>query len=208
MDCDVLVTKNIEKIYNMDMHWKAIAWWHDVPIREHLKKWYFWINNYINAGVILFDTKKYNVKKINVKNIEEINKKYWNWINDSDQDYLNLIFKDDIFIYNQTMNYLIENKYFNKWLKDASIIHCLQKPYSKKDNIPQVLRDLYFSYLKKTKWKDYQLEWDKENITWKLYLFTIFFVKRFFWKKAQIYLQIILSKLRKWTEKCINFKKK
>lgn len=205
IDCDVLVTKDISKIYNMDMKWKAIAWWHDVPIREYLKKRYFWINNYINAWVLLFDAKEYAVNKINASTVNKLNDLYWKYINDSDQDYLNLIFRDDIIIYDETMNYIIENKFFNKWLKNASILHCLQKPYKKWDDVPKSIRNTYFSYLKKTKWDSYWLEWDRESATKKLYLFITFFVKRFMWKKAQIYCQIMISKIKNLIEKVLKF---
>lgn len=154
LDCDVLVMKDIMEIYNMDMHWKAIAAYYDMfPFRCKYK--IFWINNYINAWVLLFDLRKYDMGKINVKKMEEINCKYSKYFHGSDQDKINIIFKDDIFVGEQEMNYLITNKFFTKRLGNAKIVHCLQKPYVQNSNCPQKIVDLYSYYLSRTKWKWY-----------------------------------------------------
>lgn len=154
MDCDVLVTWDIANIYNMDMHWKAIAGYLDCfPFR--CKKKVFNLKNYINSWVLLFDAKRYNEKKINVKKMEEINKKYSKYFQWWDQDKANIIFKDDIFVYDKSMNYQIIGKYFNKNLSKAIIVHCLQKPYIKYTCLPSKIINLYYYYLNQTKWKWY-----------------------------------------------------
>lgn len=154
LDCDVLVMDDISEIYNMDMHGKSIAGYYDIrPFR--CKNKIFWIDNYINAGVLLFDAKKYDVKKINVDIMKEINEKYAQYFHWSDQDKVNIIFKDDIYVYNQSMNYQITSKFFNVWLDKAKIIHCLSKPYIQYNNVPKNLINLYYKYLDKTIWKWY-----------------------------------------------------
>lgn len=155
MDCDVLVNWDISEIYNMDMKWKAIAWYLDMfPFR--CKDKIFWVNNYINSWVLLFDTKKYDMWKISVKNMEYINKKYSKYFHWSDQDKINLIFKDDIVLWKKEMNYQITSKWFNKWLKNAKIIHCLLKPYVQYSLCPKILVNVYNSYLNLTKRKWFQ----------------------------------------------------
>lgn len=155
IDCDVLIMWDISRIYNMDMHWKAISWYYDMlPYRC---KWeIFWTKNYINAWVLLFDAKKYDMKKIDVKSMEEINKKYSEFFHWSDQDKINIIFKDDIYVWEEEMDYLITNKYFTRWLKNAKIVHCLNKPYIQYSSIPKKLVKLYYKYLDMTKWKWYE----------------------------------------------------
>lgn len=159
IDCDVLVMGDLSEIYNMNMHGKAIAGYLDCfPYR--CKNVVFHLKNYINSWVLLFDVKKYDVKKINVNNMEEINKKYSEYFLWWDQDKANIIFKDDIFVYNESMNYQLVGKYFNKWLSDAKIIHCLQKPYIciQRSNLPRKVIKLYNHYLSLTKWSWYPVK--------------------------------------------------
>lgn len=158
LDCDVLVTKDIAEIYNMEMNWKAIMWYYDIPMTRFISEKYFNLNQYINAWVLLIDVKKFSKYKFTEDLIVNINKRYWIHIDNSDQDYLNIIFKDDIFIYKKSFNYLVASKFFNKWLDDAKIIHCLSKPYVQYSNIPQKLVDLYYKYLNMTKRKWYPEE--------------------------------------------------
>ena len=165
IDCDVLVRKDISEIYNMDMNWKAIVGYYDCSTFL-FKNRIYWTNNYINSWVLLFNTKKYDMSKINVKKMKEINEKYSIYFNWNDQDKINVIFKDDIFVWNCTMNYLITNKYFTKWLNEAKIVHCLEKPYIQYSNIPQKLINIYNSYLNKTKWKWFPI---KKDTHWYIY---------------------------------------
>lgn len=161
IDCDVLINGDLDEIYNIDMDSKSIVWYYDIPLCENLKKNYFKVGVYINSWVLLFDVNRYDFSKINIENIENINTEYWKHINNWDQDYLNIIFKDDIKIWEKWMNYQITSKFFNKWLKEASIIHCLSKPYVEYSNCPKWIIDLYYHYLSLTKRKDYPV--DKVN---------------------------------------------
>ncbi len=154
MDCDVLVTGDISTIYNMDMHGKAIAGYLDCfPFR--CKNKLFHIKNYINSWVLLFDARKYDVHKVNVNKMQEINKKFSKYFHWWDQDKANIIFQDDVYVYKRCMNYQITSKFFNVWLDDAEIVHCLNKPYIQYSNIPKKLIKLYYHYLDMTKWKWY-----------------------------------------------------
>ncbi len=155
IDCDILVVKDIYDIYTMNMWWKAIAWYYDA--REW--QWdFFNTKNYINSWVMLFDIKKYDTKKINPTKMQEVNIKYSKYFTGSDQDKINVIFKDDIHIWPSKMNYQITSKYFNKWILKASIIHCIWKPYIKYWLIPDKYTTLYNNYLNLTKWKWFPME--------------------------------------------------
>ena len=154
IDCDVLIMKDLKWIYNVDMKWKAIAWYYDLfPFR--CKNKIFWIKEYINAGAVLIDFKNYNVKKINSTKMVEINEKYSKYFQWNDQDKINIIFDGDKYIYKKWINYQITNKYFTKWLDDAEIVHSLKKPYVQYANIPKKLVNLYNKYLDLTKWRGY-----------------------------------------------------
>ncbi len=154
MDCDVLVMKDISEIYNMDMHWNAIAGYYDVwPFR--CKNKLFHTKYYINSWVLLFDASKYDVHKINISKMQEINEKYSCYFHWWDQDKCNIIFKDDIYLYKRWMNYQVTGNYFNAWIDDAEIIHCLDKPYKQYNNVPKKLVNLYYHYLSKTKREGY-----------------------------------------------------
>lgn len=154
LDCDILVMKDISEIYNMDMKWKAIAGYLDIIIL-HYKNKAFWLKNYINSWVLLFDVKNYDMGKINADRMKEINEKYWKYFDWCDQDKINLIFKDDIIVGKEWMNYQIRNEYFTAWVDKAEIIHCLQKPYVKNSSLPKKFIKLYNHYLSLTKWKWY-----------------------------------------------------
>ena len=199
MDCDVLVTKDISNIYNMDMKWKAIAWWHDTIFSCYKNK-IFWLKNYVNAGVLLFNANKYDMKKINLETINKLNNKLWKYIYDSDQDYLNLIFEDDILIYEQWMNYLIENKYINLWINRAEIVHCLEKPYVQYSSIPKRFINLYNKYLRQTKrkWYPYQKakHWLVKHIFNCFYLFISHLLKTILPQKIMKTLIFFIRKLR------------
>ena len=77
IDCDVLVTKDIDHIYNMDMKWKAIAGYYDIYLTRYVSEQNFETKNYINAWVILIDTEKFMEHKIDKANIEKINAKHY-----------------------------------------------------------------------------------------------------------------------------------
>ena len=158
LDCDVLIKNDISEIYNMDMRWKAIAWYYDIDMIRFISEYNFDSKQFINAWVLLIDVKKFSKYKITEKLIENINNKYGKYQYSSDQDYINIIFKDDIYVYKKSMNYLITSKFFNAWLSDAKIVHCLNKPYVQYRNIPKNLVKLYNNLLNLTKWKWYPEE--------------------------------------------------
>ncbi len=213
MDCDVLVTKDIEDIYKMDMKWKAIAGYYEPEQARYLKKHYFGVDNYVNAWVLLFDAKRYNVSKINTRDIRELNRLYWKWIDDSDQDYLNLIFSHDIFVKDRWMNFILERPFCNPWYKNATILHCLAKPYTQYAFCPKDVVALYESYLQKTKWKNFPKE-KPNRLLWYVILvvYRVIFLllRKIFWVKGcsmRFYLLLRGVKVKSKISSLINSKK-
>lgn len=154
LDCDTLVRKDIRALYERDMWNNIIVGSRDTQWMEYLKKKTLWLKHYINAWVLLIDIQKY--KKIDLKkNIQYINKYYKDVLKNDDQDYINLIFQDAIQIYpSNKMNCMIDRKYFIRY-RDATILHLTNKAYLLSMPIPKEIRNLYFSYLNKTTFKDY-----------------------------------------------------
>lgn len=185
MDCDVIVMKDISNIYNMDMHWKAIAWYKDIVVFNYKNK-AFNLKTYINSWVLLFDLKKYDLSKINVENMVNINQKYSQYFNWCDQDKINLLFNDDILIGKQWMNYQIRNKFSTIWINDAEIIHCLEKPYVQYSSIPLQIKNIYFQYLNLTKWKWYPDQkakyWYLKHLYITAYKFCYALLIKLFWE--------------------------
>jgi len=184
MDCDVIINKDIANFYNMDMQWKAIVGYYDNEIIRYEKR-ILGTNHYINAGVLLFDVKSFLKTPLKKEKIEEVNDTYSQWLDDSDQDYINIIFKNDILVYNRKINYLIEKPFFNPWINNATIYHCLAKPYIKYSCCPKRIEYLYYHYLHNTKWSDYPKI--NRSIFW--YFYDIIYwvilelVKKLFWIK-------------------------
>ncbi len=139
------------------------------------------MKNYINAWVLLVDVEKY--RKVDLyEEIKKVNKIYG--IPDAnDQDYINLIFKDNIKIDN-TLQWLLVNKWINN-LEKYFIFHTIKNP-----NMwgywfcPKKIENLFNTYLQKTRWKTYI--WWERKITVKQYVSYIydtilFFLVHFSW---------------------------
>ena len=200
VDCDVLFQKDISDIYFMNMKWKTIVWYYDVmyPISYKSKK--FWIKNYINSWVLLIDAKKYDISKVNANKMQEINEKYWEYFTGADEEKMNLIFKDEILIWNKLMNYQITSKYFSAWIDDAIIVHCIEKPNVQYASIPKKFVKIYYNYLNLTKRKKFP---EKKADYWYL-KYTYNCLSNFFihllpivlWKRISREIIIFLVKLK------------
>ena len=187
LDCDTIVTKDLSKFYNMDMKWKIIAGAGDPFIHE---KMILDTDHYINAWVLLIDVKGYDRQPITTKKIKIINNKYGECLSDADQDYLNLLFKDDILICEKWVNYFVVRPFLCFWLSSASILHCLAKPYLKYSLCPKDIINLYYRYLNKTKWKWFPKSTDKTIRKYILDIIGLFLalcIDKIFWPKWVIW---------------------
>lgn len=183
MDCDVLVMKDISELYNMDMYWKSIAACNDTrPYYSEKHRKEFWLKQYINSGVLLFDVKKYELTKISIKKMKEINERYSQYFRGRDQDKINIIFENDFFVTDKEwFNYQISNKRFNFWIKNAEIVHCTQKAYVEYGCIPTRYKKLYNKYLNMSKRKWYPEKKYNYGYLHHLYDFSYFFFFSLFW---------------------------
>lgn len=191
LDCDTIVNKNLSKIYNSDFEWNTFIWSLEYPVVNYWRKKKYSLGNYINAWVLLIDAEKY--KKIDLyKEIQNVNSVYW--IPDAnDQDYINLIFKNEIKIDN-TLQVLLVNRWITN-LENYYVFHTIKNP-----NVwwywfcPPKIEELFDEYLKKTKWKSYI--WWKRKMTIKWYIsyiydsflfFIVHFWHKFFGVKFAFY---------------------
>jgi lipopolysaccharide biosynthesis glycosyltransferase len=183
LDCDTIIVKDLSWFYNMDMEWKAIVGVCDPFIYE---KRILDTNHYINAWVLLIDANKYGKQPVTEGKIKSINNRYWKYLSNADQDYLNILFKDDILVCEIWFNYFVVRPFLCLWLENASILHCLAKPYLKYSLCPKHVIKLYYSYLNKTKWKWFPKSTDKS--LWKyifdiIGLFLALCIEKIFWPK-------------------------
>jgi lipopolysaccharide biosynthesis glycosyltransferase len=197
LDCDIIVNKDISDFYYMDMKWKTIIWNNELDIIKYYKDKYFWLNNYLNAWVLLFDVNKFKKHPINLDEIKETSKKFDKYLDDSDQDYLNIIYKNEIWIYPWAINYLCVKPFFNKKLKSALILHCLAKPHVKYSTAPKYVIDKYYFYLNQTKRKWFPKN-DRSIMFYFYATFSRFMIDccRFvFWARWWFYMQNLFKKL-------------
>lgn len=155
IDCDTLINVDLANIYNIEMEWNIVVWGEDVGWMRYWKKKTLWINNYINAGVLLIDIDKFNAIDFK-KEINAANMKYYTNIQSDDQDYLNIILQWKIKIHDYRINCIINRQFFLNF-KDVYIIHLTNKPFIKFSRVPQSLKQKYNTYLQQTKWKNFTL---------------------------------------------------
>lgn len=154
LDCDIIVLDDIAKLYFEDIGNKTIGACIDFI--------YYYKQNYIfNSGVILFDCKKFEENKIREKCIDLIEKNNFKY---PDQDALNIVCKDDIFLLSVKYNYQISlsfsykfkqniSKFKNDFLDKPIIIHFSYntKPYK---NISSYYNKYFWKYAKNTPYFD------------------------------------------------------
>ncbi|MDO4218885.1 MAG: glycosyltransferase family 8 protein [Synergistaceae bacterium] len=162
LDCDILVTRDISDLWQIDLEGKAIGCvrdfdeWEKIetgrPITQRMAKsrHFFGIKQgeYFNSGVLLMDLdiirSHYNVAKDFVKFFN----KYGAWSLLADQDFLNYIFRNDKKLLDKSFN-ITQNLNLSKKEVCDKIFHTLlAKPYEiyTRENVD----DLYWHYLTKT----------------------------------------------------------
>ncbi len=132
LDIDLLVNDDIRKLYDID-----ISEYEYAAARDHYGKKFLY-EDYINAGVLLFNMKKIRETGLLVKARKMINEKH-------------MVFSDQSAIYNCTTKKLLLSQRFNdqKWLKKDTIIRHFCKtlkllPYPRTVNIkPWKVSDIH-----------------------------------------------------------------
>ncbi|MEF9933586.1 glycosyltransferase family 8 protein [Cetobacterium sp.] len=161
IDCDIIVEKPLENLYNSDFKGKSIITIPDgkKDQKSSLSRLGLSLSrNYFNAGVMVMDLEKIRENKKFIKTIEfSINPDRELQLNE--QDALNIIFEDDFTLENVTWNYTHGNSEENNLnMDDISLIHYTGsiKPWDCRSTTP--FKKNYWRYLNLTPWKGYSEE--------------------------------------------------
>lgn len=113
LDPDMIVNKSLEKLYHSHQP-KIISGVRDHCCEKYAKKYIkkiTWdiLENYINAGFLIINMKKWREKNIEEKMISKI-KKFWKDLKLLDQDLINIVLRDEMNILPQEWNYFYPAK--------------------------------------------------------------------------------------------------
>ena len=161
LDCDLLVFKDLDELYNTDFDDNyAVAvrdrWANSFQIESQMKK--FGIDNYFNAGVMLLNLEKMRADSIQDKCLEYIktNSKDIMFL---EQCVFNKIFANNVKFVDKTFNFQYKLKHSEEVYKDfynkngcPHIIHFVgyEKPFG---GFAHPFENKYFAFLKKTPFK-------------------------------------------------------
>ena len=167
LDCDLVVTGDIEDLWNEDVGENYIGAVPDIIGRENIIRLELKGKKYFNAGVLLMNLARMRADNIQEKLIQcTLDKEdilLW-----QDQDVINMVMEDKIkvldlawnfqFFYNGSkMDFLPKD--FEKARKNLKIIHYIggAKPWNYYSNRPYAQE--YFKYLKLTPWKNFRYKY-------------------------------------------------
>lgn len=156
LDCDLIVTKSLSELYSIDIQNSYIAGVKDILFIDNTKRLH--INNYINAGVMLFNLKFCRENNFTKKCFKYV-KSNFDKIVYNDQDVINVISNKNISYLDlrwnaQSCEY--KGSYDGGWNKLAQksfIIHFIsdKKPWVPGNRHP--FKKLFYKYLLITPWK-------------------------------------------------------
>ena len=104
LDCDIIITKSLEELWNLDMHGKTIA-----ALKDAFSKWYrmnidLKPNDIMfNSGVMLIDLDKWKDQKVEEKLMKFISDKKGK-IQQGDQGALNAVLTNDTYCFDPRFN--------------------------------------------------------------------------------------------------------
>lgn len=95
LDCDIVVLKDLQTLYEIDLKNSPLAAVED-PLSKEVLRTYFYpgLKKYFNAGVLLINPQAWRELNIKEKAVEFI-KKYYLELKSADQDVLNCLFIDN-----------------------------------------------------------------------------------------------------------------
>lgn len=161
LDCDIVVLKPLEKLYEMDLNGKSIGVVLDgkKDQKSSLQRLNLSLDRtYFNAGVMVMDLKKLRENSKFLKTIDyclspdrelQLN----------EQDALNIMFENDYMINDVIWNYTHGNSEENNCLEsEIGIVHFTGdvKPWDCRSYSPY--KHLYWRYLNETPWKGFEEE--------------------------------------------------
>ena len=159
MDVDMIVNDDISKLWNTDLKGFTIAAIIDVRIRQfgnsHAVENYRELGfapetKYFNTGLILMNTLQWRKDDLTPKIFQciEENRKFANY---PDQYGLNVIFANNWLQIDTKWSWSAE-----EWNPDASLIHFIwRKPIYKTYMFDKRYQDMFYQYLRLTKWVDF-----------------------------------------------------
>lgn len=161
LDCDIIVLKPLEELYNMDLNEKSIGVILDgqKDQKSSLSRLNLSLNRtYFNAGVMVMDLKRLRENSKFLKTIDYcLNPDCELQLNE--QDALNIIFENDYMINDIVWNYTHGNSEENSYSeKDIGIVHFTGdiKPWDCRSYSPY--KYLYWRYLNETPWSGFEEE--------------------------------------------------
>lgn len=149
LDCDMVVNSSLKDLFESNLHNNVIGGSLDARVK-HKRKWKN--SNYINAGMILFDLRKFREENIEDVFIE-YTKSHIDSIDTGDQDIINFALKDRIEILPDKWNVQVSGfASRSSFMKLPNIIHYISadKPWIFGSCI--FFKELYFKYLQLTPW--------------------------------------------------------
>lgn len=168
LDCDLIVLKPLEELYNMNLDGKSIGVVPDGKKDQESSLKRLGLDServYFNAGVMVMDLERLRENK-KFEKAMEFCKNPDRELKLNEQDALNIIFEGDFKTNDIIWNYTHGNSEENyKKLDEIGIIHYTGdiKPWDARSL--SKYRKLYWKYLKKTPWYSYKEEnWSIENI--------------------------------------------
>lgn len=161
LDCDIVVLKPLEELYNMDLSGKSIGVILDgrKDQESSLKRLNLNLSRtYFNAGVMVMDLEKLRDNNKFLNTIEYcLNPDRELQLNE--QDALNIMFENDYATNEVIWNYTHGNSEENNYLEsEIGIIHFTGsiKPWDCRNHSPY--KHLYWKYLNETPWKGFKEE--------------------------------------------------
>ena len=191
LDCDVVVNKSLNELYNSDLGENIVGGVRDIN-RRMLKR----NPSYVNAGMLVMD-----LKKIREQNIED---EFLNWtknhidtIKMGDQEIINEVLKGRIQILDDRWNVQSSN-FTNRssYTKNPWIIHYVSKRKPWHFGSFSYHKNYYFKYLQLTPWaltdedKKYWYNKNKSASFWGYLKYRPFFMFRPMFYKALFYTYI------------------
>lgn len=157
LDCDLIVLKPLEELYNIDLEGKSIGVIPDGKNDQKSSIERLGLSKdrvYFNAGVMVMDLEKLRENGKFRKTMEFcLNPDRELKLNE--QDALNIIFENDFKTNDIIWNFTHGNSEENSDIKDIGIVHFTGdiKPWDCRNF--SKFKKLYWKYLRKTPWRDY-----------------------------------------------------
>ena len=161
LDCDIVVLKQLEELYEMDLNGKSIGVILDGKKDQKSSLQRLNLSSdrtYFNAGVMVMDLKSLRENGKFLKTIDYcLNPDRELQLNE--QDALNIVFENDYMTNDVIWNYTHGNSEENRYTEnEIGIVHFTGdiKPWDCRSYSPY--KYLYWKYLKETPWKEFEEE--------------------------------------------------